>query len=82
MKPDRWSPQPWNLLLGAAVLCLASAGCRAPIGGQTCGEGGYYLRDDIEYLPSEPEFKLTGPVQAIEEYKARQQGLTEPEEEP
>lgn len=30
--------------------------------------------DDLTYFPTGPEFKLTKQVQAIEEYKRRQQG--------
>jgi hypothetical protein len=39
----------------------------------------YYLRDDLQYFPAGPEFKLSNQVQAIEEYKARERGLVEPE---
>ena len=34
----------------------------------------YYLKDDLQYFPPGPEFKLTRQVQAMEEYKLRQQG--------
>src|SRR5579871_2738325 len=35
---------------------------------------------DLQYFPPGPEFKLTRQVQAIEEYKLRQQGKQSPEE--
>jgi len=79
MKTNLWSPRAWLLLLGCAAVCSGSIGCQSTIGGQTLPSA-YYLRDDLQYFPAGPEFKLTRQVQAIEEYKARQQGLTEPEE--
>lgn len=38
---------------------------------------GYYSRDDLQYFPAGPEFKLRSQIEAIEEYKARQQGSTD-----
>jgi hypothetical protein len=75
MKLNLLSPRPWLLLLGSAALCSASVGCQSTVGGQTLPSA-YYLRDDLQYYPAGPEFKLSKQVQAIEEYKARQQGLT------
>jgi hypothetical protein len=40
----------------------------------------YSGKDDLQYYPPGPEFKLTKQAQAIEEYKRRQQG--EPESNP
>ena len=36
------------------------------------------VHDDLSYFPPGPEFKLTKQVQAIEEYKLRQQQTTKP----
>jgi hypothetical protein len=38
----------------------------------------YYLRDDVQYFPHGPEFKLSRQVEAIEEYKLRQRGVIQP----
>ncbi|MCY2965772.1 MAG: hypothetical protein NT069_19440 [Planctomycetota bacterium] len=64
------------LLLGCAVLCSAASGCQVSVGGQTLPSA-YYLKDDLQYFPAGPEFKLSKQAQAIEEYKLRQQGLAE-----
>ena len=76
MKLSLSSARPWLLVLGCASLCSAAVGCQSTVGGQTLPSA-YYLRDDLQYFPAGPEFKLTKQVQAIEEWKARQQGLTE-----
>ena len=81
MKLNLTSVRPWLLLLGCAALCSTSIGCQTTIGGQTLPSA-YYLRDDLQYFPAGPEFKLTRQVQALEEYKARQQGLTEIDNQP
>lgn len=81
MNSNLLSTRPWLLLLGCAALCSAAVGCQTTVGGQTLPSA-YYLRDDLQYFPAGPEFKLTKQVQAIEEYKARQQGLTELEDQP
>ena len=78
MKHDLRSLRPWLLLLGCAVMSTASVGCQSTIGGQTLPSA-YYLRDDLQYFPAGPEFKLTRQVQALEEYKSRQMGLTDAE---
>jgi hypothetical protein len=74
MKLNLLSPHAWLLLVGCAAVCSSSVGCQTTIGGQTLPSA-YYLRDDLQYFPAGPEFKLTRQVQAIEEYKLRQQGL-------
>ncbi len=51
------------------------SGCvQSNVGGQTLPSG-YYLRDDVQYYPAGPEFKLTNQVRALEEYKLQQEGL-------
>ncbi len=73
MKLNLLSPHAWLLALGCAAVCSGSVGCQTTIGGQTLPSA-YYLKDDLQYFPPGPEFKLTRQVQAIEEYKLRQQG--------
>ena len=73
MKLNLLSPHAWLLVLGCATVCSTSVGCQTTIGGQTLPSA-YYLKDDLQYFPPGPEFKLTRQVQAIEEYKLRQQG--------
>ena len=78
MKINLLSPRAWLFLLGCAAVCSGSVGCQSTVGGQTLPSA-YYLRDDLQYFPAGPEFKLNKQVAAIEEYKLRQQGVTEPE---
>jgi hypothetical protein len=68
------SPRAWLLVLGCAAACSTSVGCQTTIGGQTLPSA-YYLRDDLQYFPPGPEFKLTRQVQALDEYRLRQQGV-------
>src|SRR5215472_16102485 len=68
MKLNLLSPYVWLFVLGCAAVCSSSVGCQTTIGGQTLPSA-YYLRDDLQYFPPGPEFKLTRQVQAIEEYK-------------
>lgn len=67
----------WTLprmaLLGCGLLAMLSTGCQSTIGGQTLPSA-FYLQDDVQFFPAGPEFKLTRQVQAMEEYKLRQQG--------
>lgn len=73
MKLNLLSPRAWLMMLGLAAVCSSSVGCQTTIGGQTLPSA-YYLKDDLQYFPPGPEFKLSKQVQAIEEYKLRQQG--------
>lgn len=63
------SPTAWLLCGGLFLASAALSGCQTHIGGQTLPSA-YYLRDDVQYFPAGPEFKLTNAVQAAEEYKA------------
>jgi hypothetical protein len=70
----------WRCGLAACGLLVAlSTGCslQTTVGGQTLPSG-YYLRDDVQYFPPGPEFKLSKQVAALEEYKLAQEGLGEP----
>ena len=70
------------LCLGG-LLSLSTTGCmlQTTVGGQTLPSA-YYLRDDVQYFPAGPEFRLSNQVRALEEYKLQQQaaraGLAEP----
>ena len=67
------APRTWMLVLGSAAICSSAVGCQTTVGGQTLPSA-YYLKDDLSYFPPGPEFKLTKQVQALEEYRLRQQG--------
>jgi len=57
------------LICGAMLLsCFATTGCQVSVGGQTLPSG-YFLKDDIQYFPKGPEFKLSR--EAAELKKAR-----------
>jgi|SRR5579863_3747499 len=73
MKLNLHSSRAWLFVLGCTAVCATSVGCQTTIGGQTLPSA-YYLKDDLQYFPPGPEFKLTRQVQALEEYKLRQQG--------
>jgi hypothetical protein len=60
------------MVMGGVLLSIASTGCQSTVGGQTLPSA-FYLRDDIQYFPAGPEFKLSKQVEAMEEYNLRQQ---------
>ena len=74
MKNNFLASRSWLVVLGCAALCSAAAGCQTTVGGQTLPSPNF-LRDDLQYYPAGPEFKLSRQVQAMEEYKLRQQGV-------
>jgi len=48
-----------GILCGLGLLAMAgSTGCQVSTGGQTLPSA-YYLKDDIQYFPAGPEFKLS-----------------------
>jgi hypothetical protein len=53
----------------AATLAPLLAGCQVSVGGQTLPSA-YYLKDDVQYFPAGPEFKLTREAAAIREAAA------------
>lgn len=55
-------------------LMLAATGCQTTVGGQTLPSA-YYLKDDVQYYPAGPEFKLSNQVRALEEYKLDREKL-------
>jgi hypothetical protein len=76
MKLNPLSAGPWLLVLSCSLFSALSTGCQSTVGGQTLPSA-YYLRDDVQYFPPGPEFRLTRQVEALEEYKMRQQGVIE-----
>ena len=73
MNLSRLLKSPQALLLGALLVSAAASGCQTTIGGQTLPSANY-LRDDVQFFPAGPEFKLYNQVRAIEEYEAMQAG--------
>ncbi len=51
---------------------LSTTGCQVSVGGQTLPSA-YFLRDDIQYFPKGPEFKLAREAAALKE--AREQAV-------
>ena len=54
------------------VAALPAVGCQYDVGGQTLPSG-YYLKDDIQYFPPGPEFKLTREAAAMKQFNAEQE---------
>ena len=64
--------------LSITVLCLlfgTAIGCRSTVREQTPLPRQWISKDDIQYFPAGPEFKLTNQVQALEEYKLEREKL-------
>jgi hypothetical protein len=63
----------WACLTGAALLLssLATTGCQISTGGQTLPSA-YHLKDDIQYFPKGPEFKLSREAAALKEARAEE----------
>ncbi|MEL7497564.1 MAG: hypothetical protein AAFN77_08135 [Planctomycetota bacterium] len=65
MYSPKKSPLLSIVLTGIAIVgAVASTGCQTSIGGQTLPSG-HYLRDDIQYFPKGPEFKLQREAAAL-----------------
>jgi hypothetical protein len=57
-----------GLLCGLGLLAAAgSTGCQVSTGGQTLPSA-YYLKDDIQYYPAGPEFKLSAEAAQMKLY--------------
>jgi hypothetical protein len=66
-----------SALLTITLLCPMMAslvGCQTTVGGQTLPSP-WYLKDDVQYFPAGPEFKLSNQVRALEEYKLEREKL-------
>jgi predicted small secreted protein len=71
------TPGRTGLLLSLLVALASSTlltGCQTTIGGQTLPSPDY-LRDDVQYFPAGPEFKLTKTVENYRKYEATQSQL-------
>ena len=55
-----------GIALFAATALSTMAGCQMSVGGQTLPSG-YYLKDDTQYFPKGPEFKLWREAEALRE---------------
>ena len=60
-----------GLILLAAAGTAGLAGCQTTVGGQTLPSG-YYLRDDVQYFPSGPEFLLYNTERAYQQRQEQQ----------
>ena len=60
-----------GLLLLAASGATGLSGCQTTVGGQTLPSG-YYLRDDVQYHPSGPEFLLYNTERAYQQRQEQQ----------
>ncbi len=57
-----------GLLCGLGLLAVAgSTGCQVSTGGQVLPSA-YYLKDDIQYFPPGPEFKLSAEAAQMKLY--------------
>ncbi|MFM7107590.1 MAG: hypothetical protein ACKOZU_03160 [Planctomycetaceae bacterium] len=66
---SRSTVAPSGLLVAAAALAATGlAGCQVDVGGQTLPSA-YYLKDDIQYFPAGPEFKLSREAAAQKAYQ-------------
>lgn len=54
------------------VAALSATGCQSDIGGQTLPSP-YYLKDDIQYFPPGPEFKLSREAAAQKAFNEEQE---------
>jgi hypothetical protein len=61
-----------GLLCGIGLAIVASStGCQVDVGGQTLPSA-YYTKDDIQYFPPGPEFKLSREAAAQKLYAEEQ----------
>ena len=52
--------------VGLAAAAVGTTGCQMSIGGQTLPSP-YYIRDDVQFFPAGPEFKLQQEANALKE---------------
>ncbi|MDX1965047.1 MAG: hypothetical protein SFX18_18015 [Pirellulales bacterium] len=75
------SRQVWlSRTIGCTLMCgtlAAFTGCQVDVGGQTLPSG-YYLKDDIQYFPTGPKFKLAQEAAAMKAYNEQQALQTQP----
>jgi len=61
-------------LLLCGLFATAITGCQSTVGGQTLPSA-YYLRDDVQFFPTGPKFKLTNELRAHEQYQLDQEAI-------
>ena len=61
----------YGLLCGLSLLAGLSTGCQVDVGGQTLPSP-YYLKDDVQYFPPGPEFKLSREAAAQKAFNEEQ----------
>lgn len=60
------------IVCGAAMIsAVASTGCQVSVGGQTLPSA-YFMKDDVQYFPKGPEFKLSREAAALKEARAQE----------
>jgi hypothetical protein len=62
----------WGNLLAFVLLaigCIGTTGCQVDVAGMTLPSP-WYLKDDLQYFPAGPEFKLSNEAAAMKAYKA------------
>lgn len=79
MKSSTNSPRSWRTALVGAGLLMAVGltGCQVDVGGQTLPSP-YYMKDDVQYFPPGPQFKLSREAAAMKGAAADQQLQQQP----
>ena len=62
----------WTMCGLGLIASLNAIGCQTTVGGQTLPSA-YYLRDDVQYFPPGPEFRLSREAAALREYRAERE---------
>ena len=68
-----------GMLLLGSLLPLFTTGCQSTAK-EASMPSAYSGRDDVQYFPHGPEFKLSRQVEAIEEYNLRQKNVPVPQD--
>jgi hypothetical protein len=73
MRPANERRHSWRRVLISFSLCsaVAASGCQVDVAGQTLPSP-WYLKDDIQYFPPGPEFKLSQEAAAQAAFKREQ----------
>ena len=61
------------VLLATGFLAVTTTGCQVDVGGQTLPSA-HYMKDDVQYFPPGPEFKLAREAAAMKARAAEQPG--------
>ncbi len=73
MRPRHERRHSWRRALYGLGVCtaLTMTGCQVDVGGQTLPSP-HYQKDDIQYFPPGPEFKLSREAAALKAFKESQ----------